>query len=119
MSIVIAVNKAVSYENLNVVKYFIRDSWELQKVTMLYKPSFGLPDEESINDYPCSIFFKDKKTGEDIIMRIYSFTCGYGGEGPNDFISLLDYLRIKYEEDDIITKRKMDSSGWIYLIFKP
>ena len=117
--VVIAINKASSYENLNLVKEYIRDTWKLEKVTMLYKPSAGLPDEENFNDYPCSLFYKDINTGEDIIIKIYSLNCGYGGEGPNDFISLLDYLNIKYDEEDILTKRKMDSSGWIYLIYKP
>ena len=110
----ITILKWASFENLpDFKKLCQKHLWTLKEVTMNYNPSDGLPFRESIENWPFRAVFEEN--GELIEVRIFSLTVGYRGAGPKDFISILDYLGVSYDENDIYTKRRMGPDGFIRL----
>jgi len=106
---------STSYENLDVLKLIYQPSWRIKEVTIDYNCSKGLPDYDSLSDnWPFKAIFEDEngETGE---IRIFSLTAGYSGTGPHDLASILDFLKIDYNQNDIFTKSKQSPDGYIHL----
>ena len=110
----IEIKKTASYQNLLEIKQFFRGvNFTSVEITMDYDCSIGLPNEDDKERWP----FKARLVGKDDIyeVRIYSLSVGYGGTGPHDFADILDFFKVPYKEDDIFTKEKMGSDGFIHL----
>ncbi len=110
----IIIKENVSYKNLPILKKIHRDDWTLKEVNITYSPSKGLPSENDTDKYPVKIFFEDKE-GEIIVVKIFTLTAGYSGSGPSDLAELLDWLKVKYQEDEIFTKKCVGEDGYIRL----
>ena len=114
LMISIDINKAASYQNLDILKrLFRKDKWMSVEIQMDYNAQEGLPSEENAKHWPFKAWVVED--GETYAIRIYSLTVGYGGTGPHDFASILDFFDLPYEEDDIFTKRRMSEDGFIHL----
>lgn len=110
----ILIQEDASYNNLDTLKEILRGrNWKLKDVTILYNPARGLPNPYHINKWPFNANFDidDKK----VAVYIYYLTVGYGGTGPHDLASILDFLGVSYTDEEIFTKRKMDYDGYIRL----
>lgn len=101
-----------SYYNLEALKRVWKDSWVLKSVDIKYDTK-GFPEEEKPETWPFKATFMEEQ--DEIVVRIFSLSVGYCGTGPYDLIAILDWLNVKYHENDIITKRRMDNDGWIRL----
>ena len=108
--------KASSYENLPALKQYMRKNWKLHELFIEYNPRKGLPPEDNVEDWPFEAIFTDE-FGYPTRVRLFSLTCGYGGEGPRDLLEILKFLGIKYDEDDILTTKKMGADGYIRLCY--
>lgn len=110
----ININEDASYDNLPVLKEILRKhDWDLKYVSMVYNLSKGLPNVDSPESWPFSAVFDGH--GKEVMIRIRTLTVGYGGTGPHDFASILHFLGIQYDEEEIFTKKCMDKDGYIRL----
>ncbi len=115
-NIKIEINESSSFKNLPILERLVLDTWRLESLSMKYNPSLGLPSQES-KEYPCKLVFNDSTINSKIEVRIWSLTLGYGGTGPGDFCSILNFLGVDYDEDDIFTKKNLDNDGYINFNF--
>lgn len=102
-----------SYQNLSSLKSIIKDTWQLKEVRFQYNVNWGLPSEHNPDNWPFIAIFDDGKTK--IKIHIYSLTAGYAGTGPHDLAEILDFLGVRYNPNDIFTKNKEESNGFIRL----
>lgn len=112
----IEIKKAASYHNLSEIKHIFRGmNFTSVEITMDYDCSNGLPNEEDKEKWP----FKARLVGTDDIydVRIYSLSVGYAGTGPHNFAEILDFFKVRYDQDDIFTKQRMLPDGFIHLKF--
>ncbi len=107
----IDIMEVASYNNLDALKKVWKGSWVLKHVAIKYNTG-GFPNEDP-ETWPFKATFAEGR--DEIVVRIYSLAVGYGGTGPRNLIEILDWLNVKYHEDDIITKKRMDNDGWIRL----
>ena len=110
---IIDILKGGSDQNLSEV-IRLTEGMTLRRISMKWNTNH-LPDNDKPQEWPVKMIFQNGN--EKIGIRILSYSAGYGGQGPRDFISLLDHYNISYDEDDICTKRKMDSDGIIRLSY--
>lgn len=108
----IDINEAGSYYNLEALKKVWHESWKLQNVEVNWNTK-ELPDDRKPETWPFKAIFSDGR--DEIIVRIFSLSVGYGGTGPHDLASILEWLGVRYYEDDIFTKRAIGNDGWIRL----
>ena len=95
----ININEAASYDNLPVLKEILRKhDWRLKYISMIYSPSKGLPSSENPDEWPFLAVFDGGD--KEVQIHIYTLTLGYGGTGPHDFASILDYFGVAYDEDE-------------------
>lgn len=114
----ITINEATSYANLPALKELCRKhNWKLKELNMTYNPSKGLPLNEDVDHWPFKAIFEENDLLYEV--SIFTLTVGYSGTGPDDFASILDFLEVPYEEDDIYTKRLRDADGFIRLHYIP
>lgn len=109
---IIALRTTASYDVLPELRKILKETWKLKEIRMDYNTR-KLPDDWNIDSYPVTIVFTE--SGEEFEVKILSLTVGYGSEGPTDFARLLDYFSVKYNDEDIFTKKKMDKEGYIRL----
>lgn len=102
-----------SHRILPILKKYYRDDWQLKEVRMEYNPTEGLPKTYSYEDFPCKILFD--QGGESVEVRIFSLTVGQICDSSHAFANLLDFLGVKYNKEDIYTKKRMESDGCIRL----
>ena len=109
----INIDEPASYMNLKALEEIWRESWKLRFISIDYNCRKGLPDKDDIENYPFkAILF----AGDDIIViRIWSLTVGYSGGGPHDTASVLNFFGVRYNEEDIYTKRREGEDGYIRL----
>lgn len=113
----IDINKSASYDNLPVLKKIFRGvKFRSVAVVMNYNCYNGLPREEDVEKWPFKATLIDDE-GETYEVRILSLTAGYGGTGPHDFASILEFFGVPYWGEDIFTKAKMKPNGEIHLEF--
>ena len=110
----ILVRESASYNNLPTLKEILRGrNWKLKNVSIIYSPGRGLPDPSFIDKWPFKAIFDID--GQEVAICFYALTVGYGGTGPHDLASILDFLGVSYIEEDIYTKHQMDYDGYIRL----
>ena len=110
----ILVRESASYQNLTTLKEILRGrNWKLKNVSIIYSPGRGLPDPSFIDKWPFKAIFDID--GQEVAICFYALTVGYGGTGPHDLASILDFLGVSYIEEDIYTKRQMDYDVYIRL----
>lgn len=114
----IALVTSASYDVLDALREILKDTWVLEEVRMDYD-IYHLPDDWNLNTYPVTLVFNDSKTGRKTKVKIFALSVGYGGTGPRNFAELLDFFGIKYEENDIYTKRCVEKDGFIHLKYVP
>ena len=111
----IYINNHSSDENLTTLKELFRDKkWTSVEIEMIYNPEKGLTWEEDKENWPFYARLVDVD-GKIYVVRIYTLTVGYGGSGPHDFASILDFFHIRYYPNEVFTKLRMDENGFIHL----
>lgn len=108
----IALKLDATYYVLPELQKLMRENWSLKEIHMDCNYN-RFPDEWNIKTYPLTFVFVED--GQEIKVRVLPMAVGYGGTGPCDFAEILDFFEIPYEEEDIFTKRKMDSDRHIRL----
>ena len=110
----IFIQENVSYNNLDALKEILRGrNWKLKDVSIIYNPARGLSNPYFIDKWPFKANFDID--GKEVAIWIYTLTVGYGGTGPHDLASILNFLGVSYADEEIFTKRKMDYDGYIRL----
>ena len=111
----INIEEPASYMNLRALEEIVKDEWELKNISISYNPSKGLPEKGDYEKYPFKAVLVTEDKQEFVIIRIWSLTVGYGGSGPHDTASILEFFGMPYIEEDIYTKRREDRNGNISL----
>lgn len=108
----ININEAGSYYNLPALKKVWNESWKVEEISIEFDTN-SFPNEKQPDTWPFKAILSDDN--DKIIIRIFSLSVGYAGTGPHDLANILDWLKVKYNEDEIFTKIKMGEDGWIRL----
>ena len=111
----IDIMEGASYNNLDALKKVWHHSWKLQKVEINWNLRYDTVDAKNSETWPFKALFSEGQ--DEIVVRIYSLTAGYGGSGPHDLMSILNWLGVKYYEKDILTERMLEEDGWIHLVY--
>ena len=110
----ISIKEKASNQNLPTLRGILDGrNWNLKKVSITYNPSRGLPNPFLVDKWPFKAIFEID--GKEVVIWIYSLTVGYGGSGPHDLASILDFLGVAYTDEEVFTTRHMDYDGYIRL----
>ena len=113
---IIALKTYTSYEVLPKVQRLVNENnWKFKEIFITYNTRF-LPDYDDVETYPVTIVFE--KNGEQYAVKIPSLSVGYTGSGPTDLLELLSYFGLKFDREDIITKRQMGNDYFIRLHYQ-
>lgn len=96
------ITKAGSYQSIKILKTLFRGvTLKSVKIEMNYDNENGLPREYDRENWPFKATIVDVNH-EIYIVHIYTFTVGYGGTGPHDFESVLNFFKRKLGHDRFI-----------------
>lgn len=104
-----------NYFNLDALKKVWHENWKLQYVEVNWN-SIEHPDCRKPETWPFKALFSEG--GDEITVRIFSVSVGNDGTGPRDLASILGWLGVRYNADDIFTPRAKGEDGWIHLTYK-
>ena len=111
----IIVEEYTSYDSEKRVISLLDGGFEAHTARISYNLNKGLPLVEDTDLYP--LILEGTLNNSSVIVHVYSVTAGYGGSGPNAMVNILNAAGFKFENDDILTDKYADSTGYIHLIF--
>ena len=92
----------------------LTEGMTLRRITMTWDIRH-LPDDDKPEKWPVKMIFQNGS--EKVGVRVMTYSAGYGGQGPHDFVNMLKHFGINYNEDDIFTKKLADENGIIKLSY--
>lgn len=93
-----------------------RGGFVATKARINYNTYISQPKETSFRDYPLVI--EGKMDTLEVSLYFYNVSAGYGGSGPHAMCAILKEFGFDFNEDDILTKKKMLNGGLIYLTYE-
>ena len=103
----------------NAAEALTKAIWEgkyvVKQARIFYDTKKGLPKPEETDKYPLIL---KGSIGEFVTdIHVYGLSAGYPGTGPNALVNILKTLEFDFDENDILTTKRVDLDGKIKLIY--
>ena len=111
----IIIEASTSYLAEDGVMSLLKGGFVAQTARISYSLNHGLPPFEDTDNYP--LILNGMFGHYSVSIYVTSVTAGYGGTGPHTMVNILKAAGFNFEESDILTNKKANSSKKIELTY--